>query len=331
MIEIIRLEGTGLKGTLFSVERIVKMKKEFLAFKDNHNQVVQAFLWLPEEEPKKVLQIVHGMTEHMGRYAKLAEILTEAGIAVAGFDLKGHGMNAKEQACASFGEGGWEAELKEIHEFHKTLMHRFPKAKHYMMGFSLGSFLIREYFSLYENSDIEGAIIMGTGQQPAFLLSLIMAIVKGEIKKAGFDNTTKLVRTLSFGTYNRKFRPNRTKADWLCSDEEELRKYISDDLCKEDISSGLFWQLLDAMKRMASVDTYAKWNKNMPVPLISGADDPVGDAGKGVRIVEQAMKKSGLCSVTLKLYPKGRHDVLHEEKSGIASSACKTIKQWLMY
>lgn len=307
------------------------MKKEFLAFTDDNNQVVQAFLWLPDGEPEKVLQIVHGMTEYMGRYARLAEVLTEAGIAVAGFDLKGHGMNAKEQACASFGEGGWEEELNEIHEFHETLMNRFPKAKHYMMGFSLGSFLVREYFGLYESNDIAGAIIMGTGQQPAFLLSLIMAVVKGEINKAGFDNTTKLVRTLSFGTYNKKFSPNRTKADWLCSDEDELGKYISDELCKEDISSGLFWQLLGSMKRMASVDTYQKWNKSMPVLLISGADDPVGDAGKGVKVVEQAMKKSGLCNVTLKLYPKGRHDILHEEKSGIASAVCQTIKQWLMY
>lgn len=306
------------------------MKKEFLEFKDDNNQVIQAFLWLPEGEPEKVLQIAHGMTEHIGRYTRLAEVLTEAGIAVAGYDLKGHGMNAKEQTCASFGEGGWEEELQKIHVFHETLTNRFPKASYYMMGFSLGSFLVREYFSLYDNNNITGAIIMGTGQQPAFLLSLIMAFVKGEIKKAGFDKTTKLVRSLSFETYNKKFSPNRTKADWLCSDEDELGKYISDELCKEDISSGLFWQLLGAMRRMASMDTYQKWNKNMPVLLISGADDPVGDAGKGVKAVEKAMKKSGLCNVTLKLYPEGRHDILHEEKLGIASEVCQTIRQWMI-
>ena len=82
---------------------------------------------------------------------------------------------------------------------------------------------------------------MGTGQQPALVLSVIMAVVKGEMKKVGHDNTTDLVRNLSFGTYNKKFSPNRTKADWLCSDEVELDKYIADSLCKEDISAGLFW------------------------------------------------------------------------------------------
>lgn len=307
------------------------MKREFFVFMNENGQAVHAMICLPDGEPIKVLHIVHGMTEHIGRYEKLAEVLTEAGIVVAGFDLKGHGVNAKEFSYASFGDGGWEATIKEIHQFQKILKQRFPQKKHYLMGFSLGSFLVREYFSLFEADDISGAIIMGTGQQPAVLLGIIMAIVKGEIRKAGFDSTTKLVRTLSFGTYNKKFSPNKTKADWLCSDEEELKKYLADDLCKEDISSGLFWQLLSAMKRMATPDTYLRWNKSMPILLISGGDDPVGDAGKGVMMVEKNMKKSGLCNVTMKLYPGGRHDILHEEKLGIASAVCQTIKSWILY
>lgn len=172
---------------------------------------------------------------------------------------------------------------------------------------------------------------MGTGQQPAFVLAAIMAVVKGEIKKAGHDNTTDLVRNLSFGTYNKKFSPNRTKADWLCSDETELDKYIADELCKEDISAGLFWQLLDSMKRTANRKTYLKWNKNMSVLLISGADDPVGDAGKGVRLVEKSMKKAGLLNVTLKLYPGARHDILHEEKSGVSREVYQEIKDMVCH
>ena len=85
------------------------------------------------------------------------------------------------------------------------------------------------------------------------------------------------------------------------------------------------------MKRMATLDTYLRWNKSMPILLISGGDDPVGDAGKGVMVVEKNMKKSGLCNVTMKLYPGGRHDILHEEKLGIASAVCQTIKSWILY
>lgn len=145
---------------------------------------------------KALVQIVHGMTEHMGRYEKLAEILIRDGIAVAGFDLRGHGKTTKDMTCASFGENGWETTIKEIHQFHDLMKQRFGEVKHYLLGFSLGSFLVREYFSNYDNCDFAGTIIMGTGQQPALILSAIMLIVKGEIKKVGFDSTTDLVRKI---------------------------------------------------------------------------------------------------------------------------------------
>ena len=194
----------------------------------------------------------------------------------------------------------------------------------------MGSFLVREYFGIYEKKDFSGTIIMGTGQQPKWILSMIMAIVKGEIKKIGFDHTNDLIRKLSFGTYNKNFAPNRTSADWLCSDEEQLDLYLADELCKKDISAGLFWQLLDSMKRTADRNTYQKWNKDMPVLLISGSDDPVGDKGKGVTSVEKSLTNGGVVNVKCKLYANGRHDILHEEKQGITQSVCQDIKEWIL-
>ena len=302
----------------------------YFDFEGKNNFMFPAVLWLPEEAPKMIVQIVHGMTEHIERYKELAEILTEAGIGVAGFDLRGHGKNAIGMPCASFGEGGWEMMLKEIHQFHGNLKKRFPNSKHFLLGFSLGSFLVREYFSVYGESDFSGAIIMGTGQQPRWILSIIMAIVKREIKKVGFDQTSDFIRKLSFGTYNKNFAPNRTNADWLCSDEEQLSLYLADDLCKEDISAGLFWQLLSSMKRTANPNTYQKWNKDMPVLLLSGSDDPVGDKGRGVALVEKSMKKGGLTNVIRKMYSGGRHDILHEKKLGIANLVCHEIKEWIL-
>lgn len=306
------------------------MKKEYFKFEGIDKFIFPAVLWLPEEEPKMLVQIVHGMTEHIERYEHLAEVLTEAGIAVAGFDLRGHGKNAIGMQCASFGEDGWEKMIEEIHLFHEKLRSRFQNSKHVLMGFSLGSFLVREYFSIYENQDFSGTIIMGTGKQPKWILSVIMAIVKGEIKKVGFDNTNDLIRNLSFGTYNKSFAPNRTSADWLCSDEEQLDLYLTDELCKKDISAGLFWQLLNSMKNTADRNTYQKWNKAMQVLLLSGNDDPVGDEGKGVASVEKAMMKAGLKNVSSKLYSNGRHDILHEQKLGLTKLVCDEIKDWIL-
>ena len=289
---------------------------------------LSASIWTPDGQPKMVLQIAHGMTEHIGRYDKLAEALTAQGVVVAGFDMRGHGRNSGNAQIASFGEGGWEKSLEDMHLFFAELDKRYPGVPHFMLGFSLGSFLLREYLNRYDDQ-VAGAIILGTGHQPGLVLSIMCAIVKSQIKKSGFDGTTPLVQKLSFENYNQKFKPNRTASDWLCADEAQLDLYIKDTLCCEHISSGLFWELLSAMKRTGAKDAYCNWRKDMPVLLISGQDDPVGDSGKGVQRVEAAMLKAGLKNVQMKLFPGARHDLLHEEVSGNAEEARKIIAQWL--
>ena len=305
------------------------MKSEFFEFSGYGETTLAACLWLPEGEVKAVLQITHGMTEHMGRYESFARYLTSRGIAVAGFDLRGHGKNPGDGKVASFGEKGWAAAIGDMRLFYELLRQRFSNLPHYMLGFSLGSFLLREYLTRYpDEGEIAGTIIMGTGHQPGWLLSVMMGIVKGQIKKAGFDGTTDLVRQLSFGTYNQKFKPNRTEADWLCGDERELDKYLADPLVRKDISAGLFWELLGSMKRTGSAYEYDGWDTSLPILLISGQDDPVGNGGKGVRELYNRMKKAGLENVTLKLFPGARHDLLHEEKNG-GAEARKRIAEWI--
>lgn len=287
-------------------------------------------IWLPEnKEVKTVLQISHGMTEHIGRYETLAEVMTEAGVAVAGFDLRGHGKNEGDKKCASFGEGGWNCALEDIHIFYELMRKEFPETKHYMLGFSLGSFLLREYLTEYANDQIDGAIIMGTGNQPAFVLSILISVIRGEIKKAGWDQTTPLVQNLSFGTYNNKFKPNRTSSDWLCADEVQLDQYIADELCRKDISAGLFADLLESMKRTGAKKSCANWRKDLPVLILSGSDDPVGNMGKGVQAFYKQLKANGLQQVRMELFSGARHDLLHEEKSGAAARVREIISAWV--
>ena len=306
------------------------MKTELFEFEGQGGSRLSACLWRPEGEVKAVVQITHGMTEHMGRYDGLAGSLCGLGIAVAGFDLRGHGRNPGDGAVASFGEGGWAASIEDLRLFYGLLGEKFPGAPRFMLGFSLGSFLLREYLSRYPGEgEPAGAIIMGTGHQSGWLLSMMMAVVNGQIKKAGFDKTTDLVRQLSFGAYNQKFQPNRTSADWLCADEVALDRYLADPLVRKDISAGLFRELLGSMKRTGRACEYDGWDTGLPILLISGQEDPVGDGGKGVRAIYSRMKKSGMEHVTMKLFPGARHDLLHEEKNG-ADAARKLIAQWII-
>ena len=300
------------------------MKTEMLQFTGFSGTNLPAVIWQPEGEIKAVLQITHGMTEHMGRYERFAASLCSQGVAVAGFDLRGHGKNGGDPNVASCGKGGWEASIQDMHLFFELLEQRFLGVPHYMLGFSLGSFLLREYLGKYPEG-IAGAIIAGTGNQPGWLLSILMGILKIQIKKAGYDQTADLVRKLSFGAYNQKFKPNRTTADGLCSDEAELDQYLADPLVRKDISAGLFYELLGSMKRTGKACAYG----NIPILLISGKNDPVGDFGKGVRTIYNRMKKAGMENVTLQLLENARHDIFHEEACGAAETVRRCVCDWI--
>lgn len=304
------------------------MNKEVFTFRGEDSTKLNAIVWRPEGTIRAILQITHGMTEHMDRYNAFAQAMTAQGILVAGFDLRGHGQNPGSLECASMGKNGWEASLKDMHLFFLHLQAQFPGLPHYMLGFSLGSFLLREYLGIYPEAPA-GAIIAGTGQQSGLLLSIMMGIVKGEIKKAGFDMTTDLVNRLSFGVYNDKFKPTSTKADWLCSDKIQRKAYLSDKLCRKNISSGLFYQLLGSMKRTGKAVSYSNWNKNMPVLLLSGDADPVGDMGKGIKLLNSTMRTGGMQNVKGILLPGARHDIFHEVSSGAAESSVNLILEWM--
>ena len=304
------------------------MEAKEIRFTGANGVSLPGIIWYPMCSPTMVVQITHGMTEHIGRYEKLADMLTAYGIAVAGFDLRGHGRNPGDNQCASFGENGWNYALHDMHLFYLELESKFPNIPHFMLGFSLGSFLLRDYLSLYRDK-VDGAIIMGTGHQPGAVLSMLMPVVKREIKAYGFDSSTQKIKKLSCETYNQKFAPNMTSVDWLCSDTAQRIKYRGDPLCRKTISAGLFWQLLDSMKRTGKLSSYRKWNKQMPVLLLSGQDDPVGDFGKGVQRVRQSMSRAGMKHIQLYLVPGARHDLLHEEKSGGSDEAFDILTNWL--
>ena len=299
------------------------MKTTHFAFTGSDNKILPAVLWQPESV-KAVLQVVHGTTEHMGRYEAFASVMASHGIAVAGFDLRGHGKNPGNPEVAAFVPGDWQASVAEVQLFREHLHREFPDVPQFLLGFSLGSFLVRDLLNTYPTDTLAGVILMGTGHQPAWLLSIMRKIVAGQIKKVGFHHPSALVRKLSFGMYNEKFKPNRTDVDWLSTNETALDDYLADPLVRRHTSAGLFWELLGSMKRHASPIEYTHWDKSLPILLISGGDDPVGNAGKGVTLIHRQMKHAGM-NVTLNLLPNARHALLLCNLEDTE----KIITQWL--
>ena len=299
------------------------MKGESFDFEGVGGRMLPAVIWRPEKV-RAVLQVVHGTTEHMGRYQAFADAMAAFGVAVAGFDLRGHGRNPGDPDVVEFQPGDWQACVQEAELFHRHLCREFPGAPVFLLGFSLGSFVVRDLL----NTDFrpEGVVLVGTGHQPGWLLAIMRRIVAGQIRKVGFHKPSALVRKLSFGVYNDKFKPTRTEVDWLSADEAVVDDYLADPLVRRKTSAGMFWELLGSMQRHSSGAEYANWDKDLPVLLISGSEDPVGNAGKGVATVCRQMKKAGMKDVTMHLIPGARHAILMESPKEVQNIIVDWVK-----
>ena len=261
-------------------------------------------------EPIAVLQIVHGLTEHSGRYEELARFLNKNRISVVAMDLRGHGNS--EYLHKSYFDGGWDAVIEDIAAF--TNETKKKDTPYFIMGFSLGSFLVRSIM-ITHNLPVDGYIIAGTGWESKLLLKLIGFIVKIEGKKIGITNSSDFIKKLAFGTYNKNVKNPRTDFDFLCSDKNALSEYMNDKLCNKDISAGLFLDLINGM----IFTEYKKNLKNMKktkVLFISGTEEVVGRKGKGVKRITKVFKKFGMV-VDLKLFHGMRHDIFHEKENEV--------------
>lgn len=290
------------------------MKSEFYFPSADGKTNIHAVEWLPEGKPAAVLQIAHGMTEHILRYEEFAEYLTGKRIAVVGNDHIGHGTSIAEGAQPMyFGtSGSWGRVVRDLHTCHTMTEEKFPDIPHVMLGFSLGSFLVRTYLIEYPG-EADAAILMGTGQISQIGIFMAKMVANREAEKVGEEYPSPVVTEMTFGTYNKKFWPNRTECDWLCASNESLDDYISDPLRGEALSVGLFRELLDGMAFTGKMKNIRKMRKNLPVLFVSGDKDPVGDFGKGVRKAYRRFKEAGMGDVSLKLYPELRHMVLSED------------------
>ena len=221
---------------------------EFFYQSADNKTKIHAVKWMPEREPVGIIQIAHGVTEYILRYEEFARYLTDSGFIVVGNDHLGHGKSIADGAKTMyFGpKGSWKWVVEDIKMLKNIMVERYPDLPYVMLGFSLGSFVVRTY--LIDNpGDLDAAILMGTGQMPSLAIKIAKIVANMEAKKAGEENSTPTIHNLTFGTYNKIFAPNRTEYDWLCSDEEALDKYIADPQKGGDFSAGLFRELLDGM------------------------------------------------------------------------------------
>lgn len=269
-------------------------------------------VYLPEGEPKGIFQVVHGMTEHIGRYDTFMQKMAESGYICFGYDHLGHGHTAENDGELGFiaHENGWERLCEDVGIFADNVRKEYGEAlPYYLLGHSMGSFVVRLASVKYTKPD--KLIIMGTGgPNPAAGVGILAAKLIKKIK--GERHVSPLLESLAFGTYNNEFKSENDSKAWLTKDIAIREKYKSEKLC-------MFHFTVSAMQDLITLNkncNLPQWFKSAavvcPILLVSGDLDPVGNNSKGVIAVFKALKKQG-AFVTMHLYENCRHEILNDD------------------
>lgn len=303
------------------------LKKEFTFHSVSGLADIHCASYTPENgKVKAVIQVAHGMAEHLERYEKFARVLAENGIALYINDHLGHGASVKnDDELGYFGaKNGWKAFVEDCHELTKIAKSENPGKPYIFFGHSMGSFVARAY-SLKYSAEIDGAVYCGTaGPNPAAGAGIL--ITKLITKLKGDHYRSKLIDKIGFGSYNSKFE-GRTPFDWLSRDNFEVDKYIADKYCGFLFTAPGYGDLFALLGFVSSKEWFAGLSKELPVLVISGAMDPVGNYSKGVDQVCDMLKAEGKTNIKKILYPDARHEILNE--SACFDTVCKDVIEWI--
>ena len=281
-------------------------------------------IWKPQSEPKAIVQLVHGIAEHIGRYDDFATFLTSQGFLVAAEDHMGHGGSI-DGGIQGYFEGGWMAAVADVKLLHDRISAEYPNLPYYILGHSMGSFLLRTYLYTYPDA-VDAAVISGTGWEAPATVKAGLMMCALEEKRIGAAKVSGLLNGMMFSAYNKPFKPVRTPHDWICSVEEVVDRYEEDPLCGFDATVGLARDMLSGIRMNEDTQNLRKMNRELPVLFVSGGKDPVGRMSQGVLACIDAFKRAGMREISIRIYPEGRHEMLNESNR---QEVYQDILSWL--
>lgn len=268
--------------------------------------------WTPEESPKAVVQIVHGIAEFIERYDEFAAYLNGLGFLVVAEDHMGHGQSVGENGIQGYFHGGWFTAVEDTMTLLRETQAAYPDIPYVLFGHSMGSFMARTILCKYPDSGISAAVICGTGWQPAALLPPVTRFIEAVCRKDGEDKPSAFLENLVFGSYNKRVEHPRTAYDWLSRDAKIVDAYIAHPMCGFTPTAGLLREMMKGLTYIEKSAHLEAMKKDLPVFFVAGGDDPVGGYGKGVKRTVSEFKKAGMTDVSCRIYPLCRHEILNE-------------------
>lgn len=307
----------------------MEMEKQYFKFLSSNNETdINAIRWIPDTDIIAIVQIAHGMVEYIDRYDDFANYLCTQGILVVGHDHLGHGDSIKDKS-----EWGYFAEsdgpqhlINDMHTLTKITKDQYPNIPYFVFGHSMGSFITRYYLTQF-SQDIDGAIICGTGQNSKMQViggkafTNILALFKG------WKHRSKFIDKMAFGGMNKGIKDPRTSKDWLSRDEHQVDLYLNEERCQFMFTLNAYHTLFDTILKVQQDQHIKKMNVKLPIFLIAGDKDPVGNNGKDIVKVYERYKKIGVSDITYKLYQDYRHEILNEIDNIVVY---EDVVQWIL-
>ncbi len=290
---------------------------------------IRACRWTPVGEIRAIVQIVHGIAEHVERYDDVASYLNSRGILVVAEDHMGHGKSICPQSPKGCFAGGWQNVAGDTYRLAKDTMAEFPGVPFVLWGHSMGSFLARTVIAAHPDSGFAGAIICGTAWMPGAVVTAGKTMCGLLARIIGEQTASPKLHSLIFGGYNKKIENPRTPSDWLSRDEKVVDAYEADPLCGFVPSCGLLREMMAGILYIQKESSLKAMDKKLPCFFIAGSEDPVGDYGDGVRRTAEEFKNHGMEQMELKLYPDCRHEIHNElnKQEVYEDIACWVLKQ----
>ncbi len=287
---------------------IRKLTKEIPSADGAHT--ISGLVYVPEN-PKGILQIAHGMIEHIARYDAFMTFIAENGYIVCGHDHLGHGKTVRDASELGFiaEKDGHLLLCEDVYAFGQAIGKDYPHLKRILLGHSMGSFIARNTVASHPDA-YDALIVMGTGG-PNPISGFGIALTTVIQKLFGARHISRLVHFAAFGSYNKRIGKGNPMA-WLSRDPEELQKHDDDPFCTFDFTVCAMRDLIRLQAIANHKDWFASIRKDLPILIVSGAEDPVGNYGKGIETVYRALIAEGVTDVTRKLYHGMRHEILNE-------------------
>ena len=257
-----------------------------------------------------VVQISHGMAEHLGRYENFISYLNEEGFHVIIHNHRGHGDRLIDGKIGFFAtKGGWSYLVDDLISIHEWAVKQYPELPHILLGHSMGSWIAMS--ALQKVTDFNAALISGSSKPKALETIVQKLLVRIETLRLGPSGYSNFLHKTIFGGFNAKFKDTNTPNDWLSRDQLSVDDYTKDPLCGFVVTNQLWLDVIEGVSNIFISDNLDLISKKMPMLVFSGSEDPVGGMGKGTKELHNSLVESG-CKSTLLLIQGARHETLNE-------------------